>query len=158
MKSSILKFVFLLFTFILTVGCSVDREDSAEEQFITANRIGDQTNDTEIICVNNNLDTEGYGITTIFVEFEPGLSREEKQAIRAPYCGEMISIELCDMNPNVELWTVRGPCHNNGPLPLVCQPGVIPPTDPDLRQAIVANNGCRSSDIGEIPFYPITGN
>lgn len=147
MKNSILKLTFLLFTFILTIGCSIDQESSTEEQLITANLFGDQT---EIPCINNNLDTDGYGINIIFVEYEPGLTREEKQAIRAPYCGNMISIELCDINPNGELWTVRGPCHNNGPFTIICQPGVVPPADPDLRQSMQVSE-CQYPFVGEIP-------
>jgi hypothetical protein len=62
----------------------------------------------------------------------------------------MISIELCNRNPNGELWTVRGPCHSNGPIPIVCQPGVVPPADPDLRQALQVSE-CQAPYVGEIP-------
>ncbi|MEP0265965.1 hypothetical protein [Dokdonia sp.] len=146
MKNTILKFTFLLFTFILTISCSVEQENAPEQELITANLFGDQT---ETPCIDPNLDTDGYGINIFFIEYEPGLTREEKQVIRAPYCGSIISIELCDMNPNAEIWTVRGPCHNNGPLPLVCQPGMIPPVDPDLKQASHASD-CRNTGMTDI--------
>lgn len=133
MKNSILKFALLLFAFILTIGCSVDREAPSEEQLITS----DSTTIQPLQCANPDLDTEGYTVATVFVEFEPGLSRAEKQAIRAPYCGDIISIEPCTGRNLGEIWTVRGPCHISGPL--ICQPGVVPPVDPDLRQAVIAS-------------------
>lgn len=134
MKNIFLKLLFLVFAFALITSCSIEKEDALEQELVTANLFGDQT--IHSICGNDNLETEGYGINIIFVEYKPRLTREEKQAIRAPYCNNMISIEPCDINPNGEIWTVRGPCHNNGPLPLICQPGVLPPADPDLRQSI----------------------
>ena len=138
MKISILKFTVLLFIFSLTIGCSTEKEDTLEQQVTTTNLLVDPIGTT--VCANPDLDTEGYVVGTVFVEFEPGLNRAEKHAIRAPYCSNIISIEPCPERLSTgEIWTVRGPCHNNGPLETVCQPGVLPPTDPDLRQAVVTS-------------------
>ena len=133
MKNSILKLTFLLFAFILTISCSTEKENSLEQELITANLFGDQT----LPCANPDLDTDGYDVNTVFVEFEPGLSRAEKQAIRAPYCGDIISIEPCGERQSGEIWTMRGICNENPDYH--CQPGVVPPTDPDLRQAVFAS-------------------
>ncbi|GGG36795.1 hypothetical protein GCM10011344_42040 [Dokdonia pacifica] len=142
MKNSILKFALLLFAFILTIGCSSERDDTLEQELITANTFGIQP----LQCANPDLDTEGYTVATVFVEFEPGLSRAEKQAIRAPYCGDIISIEPCTGRNLGEIWTMRGPCYTSGPLPINCQPGVVPPVDPDLRQAVIASE-CQPPNV-----------
>jgi hypothetical protein len=129
MKKLILKFTFLLSAFILIIGCSTDGENPAEQELITANSFGDQTETPPTPCANNNLDTNGYCIEYIFVEYEPGLDRSVKNAIRAPYCSNMISIEVCASNTDIEIWTIRGnpDCAK--------EPILLPPTDPDLRQA-----------------------
>ncbi|MFT5890258.1 MAG: hypothetical protein ACI9Y7_000348 [Dokdonia sp.] len=130
MKNIILKIAFLLFTFILTIGCSVEQEDAPEQELITAKIFGDQT----VICIDPSLNTEGYCIEYIFVEYEPRVSIEEKQLIRDPYCGDMIAIKPCYNNPNIEIWTVRGnpDCAK--------EPVLLPPTDPDLRQSTVSSS------------------
>lgn len=129
MKKLILKLALLLPMFIFAIGCSTDTtESSTEQELITANRFGDQSGNTNT-CIDNDLDTDGYCIEYISVEYEPGLSRPEKHAIRAPYCEIMIAIEICESNPNLELWTVRGNYE------CAKEPVMLPPTDPDLRQA-----------------------
>lgn len=129
MKKLILKLALLVSMFIFAIGCSTDpTENSAEQELITSNRFGDQSDNTNT-CIDNNLDIVGYCIKYISVEYEPGLSRSEKHAIRAPYCGIMIAIEICESNPNIELWTVRGNYE------CAKEPVMLPPTDPDLRQS-----------------------
>ncbi|GGG36800.1 hypothetical protein GCM10011344_42050 [Dokdonia pacifica] len=129
MKKSILKLTCLLSAFILIIGCSTDStENSIEQEFTTAKQFGVQPNHNTP-CIDNNLDTDGYCVGYISVEYEPGLSKPEKHAIRAPYCGIMIAIETCESNPNIEVWTIRG---NPG---CAKEPVLLPPTDPDLRQS-----------------------
>lgn len=129
MKKFILKLAFLLSTII--VGCSVDTpENTIEQELITTKLLFDeQPNNSNTPCIDNNLDTEGYCIEYISVEYEPGLSKVQKHNIRSPYCGIMIAIEICESNPNLEVWTVRGNYE------CAKEPVMLPPSDPDLRQS-----------------------
>ena len=132
MKSNILKFVFLVFIFTLTIGCSPETEDTQEQELVTANSLGSKLN--PFTCVDPDLETRWHCINYIFVEYEPGITEAEKHEIRVPYCGDMIAIEPCSENPNAEIWTVRGSLHCNE------EPSVVPPVDPDLKKSGVSND------------------
>ncbi|MFT5890256.1 MAG: hypothetical protein ACI9Y7_000346 [Dokdonia sp.] len=132
MKNTILKFTFLLFAFILTIGCSVEKEDALEQELITANLFGVPTIETPT-CADNNLDIVGYCISYINVEYKDGVTNKVKHRIRAPYCDNLVSVESCSSNPNVEIWTVREGC--------IEQPSVVPPVDPDLESTTYPSIG-----------------
>ncbi|WP_299767092.1 hypothetical protein [uncultured Dokdonia sp.] len=150
MKSTFFKPLTVLLIFILTVSCSVDSEENIEQQ-VTTNSIlsvsknqTDQHNRVQTNCGDPNLliSDGSYNFYYIFVEYDPSSTKQEKNAIRNPYCNRMVSITQCTTNPNAEIWHVRGAC----PADMDCKPDIVKPTDPNLRLTTFSNT-CISAPI-----------
>lgn len=134
MKSTFLKPLATLFILFLTVACSVDSEDSIEQQ-ANLNSISG-TSKSQNCADPNLLVTDGdHNFYHIFVEYKSDATKQERNAIRNPYCDRMVSITPCASNKDAEIWHVRGLC----PTLMDCKPDIVKPTDPNLRLATFAN-------------------
>ena len=141
MKSTFFKPLTILSILILTVSCSVDSEENLEQQ-ATENSIS-STSRSQNCGDPNLLVVDGdHNFYYIYVEYEPSATKQEKNAIRNPYCDRMVSITPCTLNKDAEIWYVRGLC----PAIMDCKPDIVKPTDPNLRFAELSNT-CISAPI-----------
>ncbi|WP_299767093.1 hypothetical protein [uncultured Dokdonia sp.] len=134
MKSTFFKSLTTLFILILTLSCSVDSEENVES-LTTANTVynsfsGQNCADPDILIVDGN-----HNFYYILVAYEPSSTKQERNAIRNPFCDRMVSITPCTNNRDAEIWHVRGICPTN----MECKPDIVKPTDPNLRLATFAN-------------------
>lgn len=141
MKSTFFKPLTTLFILILTVSCSVDSEENIE-QLTTANTISSTTRNQNCGDPNLLVSDGDHNFYYIFVEYEPSSTKQERNAIRNPFCDRMVSITPCTLNKDAEIWYVRGLC----PAIMDCKPDIVKPTDPNLRLATFANT-CTSAPI-----------
>lgn len=138
MKSTFFKPLSILFILILTVSCSVDIEDSIEQQAnLNTTSRSQSCGDSNLLVTDSN-----YNFYYIYVEYEPNSTKQERNAIRAPYCDNMVSITPCATNKDAEIWHVKGLC----PTIMDCKPDIIKPTDPNLRFANFSNT-CISAPL-----------
>ena len=146
MKSTFFKSLAILFILILTISCSVDSEENLEQ--LNALSSTQKSIEQQDLLINNQKSSgqtcgdpnifityNEFNFYYIYVEYEAGTTKEERQAIRAPYCSNMVSIIPCSVNPNVETWHVKGFC----PAFWDCKPDILLPTDPDLRSSQFSN-------------------
>lgn len=134
MKSTFLKPLATLFILFLTVACSIESEEDLEQQatsnFISSTSKSQNCEDPNLLIVDGD-----HNFYYIFVEYEGDATKQERNAIRNPFCDRMVSITPCTNNKDAEIWHVRGLC----PTIMDCKPDIVKPTDPNLRLATFAN-------------------
>ncbi len=153
MKSTFFKPLTTLFILILMVSCSIDSEENTEQlnaTVITQERIEQQNlpantqKSSAQTCGDVNLlvASDDFNFYYMYVEYEPNSTKQERNAIRNPYCYRMVSVTPCAANPNAEIWHIKGLC----PAYMDCKPDIVKPTDPNLR-SVEFSNTCISAPI-----------
>ncbi|WP_299678405.1 hypothetical protein [uncultured Dokdonia sp.] len=134
MKSTFFKPLSILFILILTVSCSVDSEENVE-QLITADSTYTPSKNQNCADPDLLVSDGDHNFYYLLVEYEADATKQERNAIRNPYCDRMVSITPCELNKDAEIWLVRGLC----PTLMDCKPDIVKPTDPNLRLATFAD-------------------